>query len=219
MTNVKNKLAEISKNDFLKKIEQGVSITQLAKDFGVTRSAIYQKFKRIGLKSNTQFKDVNRKWRFPVERAESLLTKYTFKKAPIDILKVASEEGLVIVFEELDKKLSGMYLNEKIIVNKTLSEARIRFTIAYELGHYILNHEMSELIPARMIMNTGGSESHEIEASRFAAALLMPHALLKKDLQKIKEVNEDDIQRLADKYKVTPISMTMHLLQTKLISE
>ena len=49
MTNVKNKLAEISKNDFLKKIEQGVSITQLAKDFGVTRSAIYQKFKRIGL--------------------------------------------------------------------------------------------------------------------------------------------------------------------------
>jgi Zn-dependent peptidase ImmA (M78 family) len=219
MLKVKNKLAEISKNDFLKKIDQGVSITQLAKDFGVTRSAIYQKFKRIGLKSNTQFKDVNRKWRFPVERAESILKKYAFKKAPIDILKIASEEGLDIVFEDLDAKLSGLYLNEKIIVNKTLSESRIRFTIAYELGHYILNHKLSELIPARMIMTTGGSESHEIEASRFAAEILMPHALLKKDLQKMKAVNEDDMQVLADKYQVTPIAMTMHLLQTKLISE
>ena len=80
-----------------------------------------------------------------------------------------------------DKRLSGLLLEDRGIVLVDSSEVekwpnRRRFTIAHELGHYILHRKNPEYLAS-----PGGSGLPivEAEAHAFAAALLMPAALLR----------------------------------------
>jgi Zn-dependent peptidase ImmA (M78 family) len=65
-----------------------------------------------------------------------------------------------------------------IVINKDIPEAsRRRFTLAHELGHYLLPNQQELLSPCngRVIEQWGGGASAaEQDANRFAAAILMP---------------------------------------------
>ena len=57
----------------------------------------------------------------------------------------------------------------------------------------------------------------EVEANRWAAALLMPEEFLRRDLDlleldKIAEFDENVIRQLASRYKVSPPAMKLRLL-------
>ena len=55
------------------------------------------------------------------------------------------------------------------------SPLRANFTIAHELGHYLLHYKHDMEPPAEpIIFNRFGSDDFEWQANRFAAALLMP---------------------------------------------
>lgn len=53
-----------------------------------------------------------------------------------------------------------------LLYNDQAPAARRRFTVAHEIGHYLLGH-------------TSQSQKHEAEANYFASVLLMPDALLR----------------------------------------
>ena len=76
------------------------------------------------------------------------------------------------------------------------SPLRDNFTIAHELGHYLLHYkpEFGECIYARY-----GQTLQEIQANRFAAAFLMPK---EEFIQAKKELN-GSISRLAAKFQVS----------------
>lgn len=72
-------------------------------------------------------------------------------------------------------------------------DARRRFTIAHELGHYILHYVAAperETIPLPMQASRYGDGPEEWEANWFAAGFLMPEALFKKQFEITKDIEE-----------------------------
>lgn len=85
--------------------------------------------------------------------------------------------------DELYKEFSnasGFLVPDKnaIFVNKMESPGRKRFTIAHEIGHYVLKHKESHILK-RDELSSLGTNQQEKEANAFAAELLMPEEIFK----------------------------------------
>jgi|APTNR8051073442_1049403.scaffolds.fasta_scaffold01888_7 Zn-dependent peptidase ImmA (M78 family) len=80
----------------------------------------------------------------------------------------------------------------RIIVPAHTSGVRDRFTIAHELGHYVLHyvwkHSHGENPPERMYALRKGSERVEWEANWFASGFLMPEAHFREAFQRLRNV-------------------------------
>jgi Zn-dependent peptidase ImmA (M78 family) len=153
-----------------------------------------------------------------------LLRKYKVTGPEVPVADIAKGEGATIVVKHFNNEISGLLLRTGdsaiIAVEKEQPPARRRFTTAHELGHLLL-HQGEELrVDTKFRVNLRSPESstaedvEEIESNAFAAALLMPEAFLKKDLQDI-ILDIDDtkqIQSLAKRYEVSTQAMTLRLI-------
>ena len=105
---------------------------------------------------------------------------------PVDPIKIAKTYDIEVYEGELDNKIAGAirYYKEKdkfeILVNKNDSMLKKRFTIAEELGYYILYEKKlkSEEIHVNLIDKTISEEEKEVEY--FAGALLVNKTLFYK---------------------------------------
>lgn len=117
--------------------------------------------------------------------------------------------GFSLQFADLQKKhgdnnvLAEIYiLSRKIIVDLSLdpdeypqSEGRFNFTLAHEIGHWILHRhdiiavsdipDMFGEVPPPVICRDFSKEPHEWQADEFAAYLLMPKDFVLNEWQKI----------------------------------
>lgn len=110
---------------------------------------------------------------------------------PVDVLKVAEAFGLKVY--ESDKHLpvgaSGMILrNAKaggesgycIIVRSSEPLVRKRFTVAHEIGHFILHRDkIGNSLSDDALYRSGLSTLEEAEANRLAADILMPREAIR----------------------------------------
>lgn len=109
---------------------------------------------------------------------------------PVDVGAIASRLGIEIVktpFPE-NPDLSGVLVREHrhtfMAINEAQSEPRQRFTIAHEIGHFLLDEAKAVWIDKgvhpvsyRRTGDGGTPEAYKLEevrANRFAAELLMP---------------------------------------------
>ncbi len=151
-------------------------------------------------------------------KTKELLSNLGIKEAPIPVELIAKKLGVDVRFSPLDDELSGMIFMQGgkaiIGVNSMHHPNRQRFTIAHELGHFILHkkHITSEIHvdkQFRVLMRDGksatGTERIEIEANRFAASLLMPEDLVAKALDE-HEFDIDDEAPLVDLAKQFKVS-------------
>jgi Zn-dependent peptidase ImmA (M78 family) len=109
-----------------------------------------------------------------------------------------------------------------IAVNPNQHPNRQRFTMAHELGHFFVHQyygsEDVEHVDGdfrlhwRNDTSSQGIDWGEIEANRFAAALLMPENLLKEDMNKCPTIDIEAVQRLASLYKVSRLAMQFRLI-------
>lgn len=134
--------------------------------------------------------------------ADDLLKKYNMRTVPIDVEGLCKKIGItirIIDFDEIEKvtnqKISGAIINNSsdddsdnvhknatIYVKEKDIPTRRRFTIAHELGHEYL-HIMDD--PDRKIISFRSlSNKREKQADAFAAELLMPADLVKKEYDK-----------------------------------
>lgn len=131
---------------------------------------------------------------------------------PVDPVKIAKTYGIEVYEGELDNKISGAirYYKDKdkfeILVNKKDPMTKKRFTIAEELGYYILYEEKlkAEEIYVDFIDKTINEEEKEVEY--FAGALLINKTLL----ENVYDSN-GTILELAQLFKVSISSMTLRL--------
>ncbi|MGD9724443.1 MAG: ImmA/IrrE family metallo-endopeptidase [Pirellulales bacterium] len=159
--------------------------------------------------------------------AAELLERFEFEKTPVPVEKVARALGISVQRSPVDDDdLSGfLYRNRKdaitvIGVNESHAKARQRFTIAHEIGHFIL-HDMDDVhvdrgfsVKLRSGASSEGRNIEEIEANLFAAELLMPKEFLDRDLADIDSVDlvdEEVIADLARRYGVSTQAMTFRL--------
>lgn len=88
--------------------------------------------------------------------------------------------------------------NFVIFLTDLTDEFRNNFTIAHELGHYILHSRFGEIkLTANSDVNNDALE--EREANCFAAEFLMPAKQIREDFKKGASISE-----LTGKYKVSP---------------
>src|SRR4051812_370084 len=79
------------------------------------------------------------------ETVEKLLLNHNVHEGPVPVSKIARSFSIVIKVNEVDDNLSGfLYRDRKtnkavIGANKSHHPNRRRFTIAHELGHYMLH--------------------------------------------------------------------------------
>ena len=102
---------------------------------------------------------------------------------PVDLGRIASKNGLSVelgLFQ--DPNVSGAYSkpDKKIFVSADDSYQRQAFTTAHELGHYFLHQDHQQDVMLRQYSLDPGSQTgpREVEASKFAAALLMPRDMI-----------------------------------------
>jgi len=162
-------------------------------------------------------------------RAYALVKKLRLKRPPVPVEKVAEQLGVAIRPEPFEDELSGMLVKERgryvIGVNSSHSVTRQRFSIAHELGHFILKHPgelfVGQTLQHRTVIRRDGKSALgvdpvEIEANAFAAALLMPEKLVAEQIEKRLESKTyrqvvELISELANTFQVSTQAMEYRL--------
>ncbi|MCX6373029.1 MAG: ImmA/IrrE family metallo-endopeptidase [Actinobacteria bacterium] len=82
---------------------------------------------------------------------------------------------------------------------------RRRFTIAHEIGHFVLHEERCRPVHYGSVAEAGRAEEREADA--FAAELLMPEPLVREAVRE----HGPDVNRLADRFEVGRKAMQARL--------
>lgn len=157
-------------------------------------------------------------------KASNLLDELKAMAAPVRVDAVAHRMGLLVEEIPLGDEVSGVLVIENgqgtIGVNKNHAPARKRFSIAHEIGHYVLHRKESELFIDKKFAavfrdnkSSTGEHRIEIQANLFAASLLMPRYLLEKEIKVLGLDLGDDLilESLAGKFEVSVQAMTYRL--------
>ena len=161
-------------------------------------------------------------------RAEQLLVKAGVDTTPVPVEQVAAHLGIRIEVADLGGDCSGVLVrngNRAVIgVNGEHHSNRQRFSIAHEIAHFVLHEgdtyiDKGYRIHFRDLESGSGTKSEEMEANAFAATLLMPTKWIKGAFkQQAFELTEDDsLEMLAKKFKVSTQAMTYRLMNLRLI--
>lgn len=141
---------------------------------------------------------------------------------PISVAKIAELNKLEIFeYSKLPDSISALIEPSKkiILINPSHNEVRKRFSIAHEIGHYVLGHFDDDLFEdnnkdevEEESMRIKHSADKETEANEFAAELLMPLRLVKNEYSKGK-----DPKALAKIFNVSEQAMWIRLSSLRLI--
>jgi len=162
---------------------------------------------------------------------EQVLEECEITTRPIPLEQIAQRYGITQVNLSASGDIFGAIVRENgnvmIAVNPDQHPNRQRFTTAHELAHFFLHYAdgMGHVehvdtylrVSWRNSVSSQGVDWNEIEANRFAAALLMPEHMLRKDLDQFQTLDRDAVQRLASMYKVSRLAMHFRLVNLGLL--
>lgn len=165
-------------------------------------------------------------------RASQLANKLNKSKGYVDVFDIAEKLGLQVSEHDLGDNVSGVLYIDKgkgvIGYNKKESEVRRRFTVAHEIGHFLLHRLENEVFVDKKVFvplfrddkSTTGEIKQEREANAFAAALLMPKERVVKELKNIEfdlgDDKDDVISKLASNFKVSSQAMMYRISNLEL---
>lgn len=122
------------------------------------------------------------------QRARALVAHYDVAAPPVPVEDIIDGEGLRILRFHWgrDFRLDGLLVHNEQAIALNLDKPRLRqrFSLAHELGHYVLNHDyLKRLGPAVDLDHPPDdlpepSDATEQEANAFANELLVPRPLL-----------------------------------------
>ena len=141
------------------------------------------------------------------------------RRLPVDVEFLARSLGLIINKAHLQSDISGMMEKHKdtfnLTVNASDSSNKQRFTIAHEIGHYMLHRHLIgdgltddrvyRSMPHSKFFNARIGPNEETEANKFAVTLLMPYPAIKNDLLS----NQYTVESMANKYGVSRSAMAI----------
>ncbi|MDF1585432.1 ImmA/IrrE family metallo-endopeptidase [Marinimicrococcus flavescens] len=154
--------------------------------------------------------------------ALELIRKYQ-ESSPVDVEGLIRSFGLELVkSRDLDGAILGQITpNDNgsftITVNKADHYFRQRFTMAHELGHYLMHRHLIgtgvddnvayRSTDAGSYYNLRIKQTHEVQANQFAAHLLMPTQLVKEEWERLKP----DFKAMAREFQVSPAAMRIRI--------
>ncbi len=143
------------------------------------------------------------------QRARDLLRELGIDTPPVPVDEIVERLGATISREPFRGGISGMLYRTDaravVGVNSAEPPTRQRFTVAHEIGHFLL-HASSSM----------GTKREEVEANAFAAELLMPEEMLRRHVEAL--VRDDAAlpadrlaNRLAREFEVSGQAMEIRL--------
>jgi Zn-dependent peptidase ImmA (M78 family) len=163
-------------------------------------------------------------------RARQVLKQTGIDSVPVPIHLVAKRLGLLVEGAKLGDEVSGILVVEggRGVIGYNIAHplVRQRFTIAHELGHYVLHSSDSTLFidehyfaAFRDRRSGDGTDAREREANSFAACLLMPAHLLKHAIEnrRLDLGDEDGLGELARLFQVSSQAMMFRLANLGLL--
>lgn len=169
----------------------------------------------------------------PIKKiAAGLLKRANVTDIPIRIKEVAEYLNVNVEPAELGGDISGILVVRKkggtIGYNHSEPNVRQRFSIAHELGHYVLHREMMPLfvdrgyaVAFRDQNSSSGDIQQEREANAFAAAILMPEELIRAELDKLDfdlGGDEESLRTLSANFEVSTQAMSYRLANLQIFN-
>lgn len=138
---------------------------------------------------------------------------------PVQTVPIANELGIKVYrISGWPKNVAGLIRRDEqggssgyaIYVNADQAETRRRFTIAHEIGHFVLHRDLigDGIVEDALLRAEGLSNRVEAQANRFAADLLMPWHLVNRAY----DSGIVTIPALADAFNVSKDAMSIRLL-------
>ncbi len=107
------------------------------------------------------------------ETANRLLQEFDIRRYPVNVFDLAARMGIAIEHWPFTNLLGGLLFDEGgpcIFYNSSVPITRARFTVAHELGHFVLHRRQG----IYFMCQENSKRLAERQANRFAAELLMP---------------------------------------------
>jgi Zn-dependent peptidase ImmA (M78 family) len=163
----------------------------------------------------------------PEQRARELRTQVD-SSIPVDVEAAAQALNIAVRYQALEDSVSGILVIKQdgaiLGVNEKHHRNRQRFTIAHELGHFLLHKEAADVFVDSVVfhrdeLSATGTMQQEIDANAFAAELLMPADTLKAKVgpQPLDMFDDARVRRLATEFGVSTHAMTVRLTRLSLI--
>lgn len=158
-------------------------------------------------------------------KAERLARELGLSSVPIAVERIAQKLGLSIQEEDFGDEISGLLVLREgtgtIGVNSGHALVRRRFTIAHEIGHFLLHATEGQLfidhkksaVFLRDSNSSTGERRQEVEANAFAAALLMPRSSLNELLvsQEVGVIDDESLASMAETLGVSVQALSLRL--------
>jgi Zn-dependent peptidase ImmA (M78 family) len=155
--------------------------------------------------------------------AQKIIDETKISSPPVDVHKILAHIGINLLPYPFPETISAILLKESnmlvVGVNNTHHPNRQRFSIAHEIGHYLLGHYKDIFVDMAAISegqfdasDTEHNKVQEQEANHFAGELLMPTSMLRNDFIKLRNV-----EAIAKLYKVSKDALWIKLLKVKLV--
>jgi len=151
---------------------------------------------------------------FARQMARKTLRELSITSPPVEVESVAEAHGLTVErFDNWPEKLHGqLWRGQRVIgINGNDHHTRQRLTIAHELGHFVLHHDILEFVDHEGTIDDPEKDL-DVEAYEFGGELLMPMRWIKSDYAKIR-----DAKKLALRYDVSEPALLVRLLKLGLI--
>jgi Zn-dependent peptidase ImmA (M78 family) len=165
--------------------------------------------------------------------AEKLAATHFCDRLPVRPEIIARKLGIAYLIEPLAEDIDGLLIvkggRSTICVNKGKHDNRQRFSGAHELGHHVLGHyarsgnhvhvDKGVRILRRSPSSSEGTDLVEIEANQFAASLLMPSTAVRKEVEMLEILFDEDeiIDKLSKIFEVSIQAMTIRLTAMRLL--
>lgn len=152
--------------------------------------------------------------------AGSILEKHNIERPPVDVSAIASALGIVVKIGEMGENISGALYREHgkavVGINKNEGPQRQRFTLAHEIGHFVLHRDQDFHVDSESVLFRNAETPEDVReraANAFAAALLMPKTFLEGE----RSASLKNVKKLADKYNVSAQAMSYRLVNLGLM--
>lgn len=161
--------------------------------------------------------------------ADRILAKQKISAPPVPVLTIVKSFGIIVRFGPLPDDLSGFLVHENertiIGVNSRQAKPRQTFTLAHELGHFVL-HPSANFVDRKLIFfrdsrSAEAIDIKEMQANEFAADFLMPERFIHSYLKDRTVDLEDDefLANLANRFGVSSQALTFRLLNLNLANQ
>jgi hypothetical protein len=149
----------------------------------------------------------------PEALADCIVSHFADIAVPIPLQRIAEAVGIVEVIGHKTGSFEGVLVTNSakrvgsIAYNEASKPERRWFTIAHELGHFLMPLHGANAQCAKIDMDVStpadSQRAREVEANRFSAALLMPRSLFLMDMRRLGAPEVEHIITLANKYAVS----------------